>query len=214
MKVNVIGTATNLNHEGFKQFKDSLDRFDWNYDILTDTYKAYGSKMVNAYNYAKQTDCTHLFILDTYDIIVLGTMQQAIDRIDDIDSIIFNAEKGCWPYSDWAEKYPKVKSDWKYLNGGACFVNVDLFIKMFEDYPIKHSDNDQVNLAEIYLKHRDKYNMKLDTNCDLFQSVAFESEDDFEYRHGILINKKTGTQPLIIHGNGKTNMDKVYGLLV
>ncbi len=211
MKAKLIMTATDVNNPGFLQLKRSLDHFGWDYVVLTGNYQAYGSKMVNAYEFAKQTDCTHLFIVDAYDVFVLGTMDQALDRIPDKDIILFNAEKGCWPFSEWASLYPEVQSPWKYVNGGAAFVSVPLFIEMFESNPIRDNDNDQINLAQFFLSQ--KFNFKLDNNCDLFQSIAFEHPDDFEYLHGKLINKCTYTHPLIIHGNGRTEMHKIYELL-
>lgn len=218
MKVKLISHCTDFNHPGYLQFKRSLDFFGWDYEFLNEKYVMYGSKMISAYNYAKKTDCTHLFICDAYDIFVLGTMQEAADRLINklgLDCIVFNAEKACWPYSDWAKEYPEVYGHWKYLNGGAAFVEVKKFIQLFEENPIQHHDNDQVNLARIYLDKRERYNMKLDTHCNVFQSIAFEHEDDFSYKEaiGYLVNKKTGTLPCIIHGNGKTNMDRVYQLL-
>jgi hypothetical protein len=213
MRVKLIATATDLSHQGLQMLKKSLDLFGWDYEILTGKYLAYGSKMVNAYNYAKQTDCTHLFIVDGYDIVVLGTMGEALQKVGHLDCILFNSEKGCWPYPEWAERYPAVNSDWKYLNGGACFVKTDLFVRMFEGNPIDHKDNDQVNLADIYLNNRDRYNMRLDTGCEAFQSIAFERPGDFKYEGNRLINSKLNTLPVIIHGNGKTDMSRIYALI-
>lgn len=214
--VKLIATATNTNHPGFKQFKKSLDKFNWNYEILDGKYTAYGSKMINAYNYAKTCKESHLFITDAYDVIVLGTMDEALSNIFWYPgkTILFNSEKGCWPYPDkWKNIYPVSGSEWNYLNGGACFVETQTFIKMFEENPIKHTDNDQVNLTEIYLNNRDKYFMELDTKCRCFQSVAFESDDDFLLYKNRLVNLKTKTMPIILHGNGGTKMNKFYELV-
>jgi len=212
MKVKLITTATDVNNPGFQQLKRSLDRFGWGYDVIKGQYYGYGSKMVRAYEYAKKTDCTHLFIVDAYDIVMLGTMEEALSKIKEKDCILFNAEKGCWPYGEWADRYPVVNSDWKYLNGGAAFVNVEQFIEMFESQPIKETDNDQVNLAEMFLSKR--FNFKLDNNCECFQSIAFESKDDFFYgEDGRLQNLKTGAKPVVIHGNGRTDMSLIYDLL-
>lgn len=213
MKVSLVTTATNPTVKGFKEFKRSLDKFKWDYHIIDDNYVAYGSKMKNAYEFAKKNDFTHLFILDAYDVLVLGTMEDCLDRIKDKDTILFNAEKACWPHGEWAKEYPEVESDWKYLNGGACFVKVDRFIKLFEENPIKDTDNDQEVLGRIYLDKRNDYKMALDTNCELFQSIAFEHEKDFLYGHDVFYNFKTDTFPLIIHGNGKTEMSHLYKLV-
>lgn len=212
MKIKVVTTVSNPNDEGFLKFKQSLEKFNWEYDVMTH-YEAYGSKQLNAYNYAKQTDCSHLFILDAYDVIVLGTMEEALSKIKNYSSIFFNAEKAVYPYSEWEKEYPMENSEWRYLNGGACFVEVPLYIKMFEEFPIKDRDNDQANLARIYLDCRDRFNFKLDVNCNVFQSIAFEAEDDFSYKNNRLHNNKTNTIPVIIHGNGKTDMSKIYSLM-
>lgn len=215
MKTKLISFATNLYHPGAIELKRSLDTFEWNYEFINGPYINYGSKMVRAYEYAKQTDCTHLFIVDAYDVFVLDSMEEALSRIEDKDSVIFNAEQGCWPYDQWEYLYPPCESRWKYLNGGAAFVSVKRFIKMFEDHPIQHLDNDQVNLAKLYLTEREKYKIKLDTNCEVFQSVAFEKEGEFAYNEvdGFIYNLKTNTTPIIIHGNGGTSMKKFYHLI-
>lgn len=213
MKIKTIATATSQNNLGYKKFIESLNKFKWDYDIISHNYVAYGSKMKNAYEYAKKTDATHLFILDAYDIVVLGTLEEAIYKMDNTSGVVFNAEKACWPHGDLAEYYPHVFSPWKYLNGGAAFVEVRSFIRLFEENPIKDTDNDQENLTKIFLEKREKYNMTLDNYCDVFQSIAFEHEDDFEYLNNRLINMKTFTCPIIIHGNGKTNMSKIYELI-
>jgi hypothetical protein len=212
-KVKLITTASDTNHPGFLMLKKSLDKFGWDYEVLNTTYTAFGTKMVNAYQYAKQTDCTHLFIVDGYDVVVLGTMEEVLSKIPDKECILFNSEKAAWPYEQWGMLYPSVFSEWKYLNGGACFVEVNRFIKLFEASGITHESNDQVNLARLYITEREKHNMKLDNGCKCFQSYAFISEDDYDYQDGRLLNYKTATTPVIIHGNGKTNMDKVYDLL-
>lgn len=212
MTIKAIATATNLKDEGFINFERSLKKFNWDYDIISSNYVAYGSKMKNAYNYALNTKASHLFILDAYDVIVLDTMENAIDKLPN-NCVMFNAEKGCWPWSDWAKEYPYVPHAWKYLNGGAAFVNVEKFIQLFEDNPIKDKDNDQEVLGRVYLDKRDQYNILLDTGCTVFQSIAFRSDGDFSYIDNRLYNNKTNTCPIIIHGNGRTSMNKIVSLL-
>ena len=215
MRAKLIAMATDRNKPGLHQLERSLKHFGWDYEIIGGRYVAYGSKQIAAYEYAKKSDCTHLFIVDAYDVFVLGTMTDALNRIPDKDIVLFNAESQVWPYSEWKSEYPITGSKWNYLNGGAAFVAVDRFCRLFEENPISHTDNDQVNLARIFLDKRDRYNMKLDTNCDVFQSIAFEDPDDFYYDHSDkkLTNLKTSTQPIVIHGNGGTDMSMVYNLL-
>ena len=212
LRCKLITTVSDPNHPGFKQLLKSLEKFKWDAEIIMSDYHGYGTKMVNAYNCAKETDCTHLFIVDAHDVVVLGTMEEALSKMP-TGNIVFNAEKCAWPYSEWALLYPEVVSEWKYLNGGVAFVSVPDFIEMFEQFPILPTDNDQVILAKAFLTAREAYGMTLDNNCQAFQSYAFISEDDYSYENGRIQNLKTKTEPVFIHGNGKTDMTKVYELL-
>lgn len=192
--------------------KKSLEKFGWDWEVCGTEYNAFGSKMVNAYNYAKQTDCTHLFIVDAYDVVTLGTMEEALSKITNKEVILFNAERNAWPYEQWAMLYPQVKSSWKYLNGGMAFVSVPLFIKMFEENPITHHDNDQVNLAATFLT-RNRYNMRLDNDCEVFQTLCGTNWDEFHIGIGRICNKHTNTLPVLVHGNGLHPMDKIWELV-
>lgn len=207
MNCKLITTASDLSHPGLQMLRKSLDKYNWPYEVISSEYQAYGSKMVNAYKYAKSCNETHLFIVDAYDVVVFDTMDKAIERMPK-GKIVFNAEKSCWPYSEWVSRYPECNTPYRFLNGGCAFVEVQEFIRMFEENPIAHGDNDQVNLAEIYLSG--KYDFVLDTNCEVFQTYCHVEQDEFgQYMH----NLKTGTEPIFIHGNGGTNMQPVYDFI-
>lgn len=221
MKVKLIATASDSNHPGLINFERSLKKFEWDYEILMTDYQAFGTKMVNAYNYAKQTDCTHLFITDSYDVIALGTMQEALDKIENKDVILFNAERNAWPYEQWGMLYPECDSSFKYLNGGMAFVEVQRFIKMFEENPITVHDNDQVVLAKIFLTRGYKYDMILDTDCKVFQTLLGVNWNEFEFfrrtygtfHEYFIKNQGTNKFPVLFHGNGRCPMDKIIELL-
>jgi len=214
MKCKLITTVSDPTHPGWLMLKKSLDKFGWDYEICGTEYHAFGSKMVNAYLYAKQTDCTHLFIVDAYDVVVLGTMEEVLSLIPNKYIILFNAERNAWPFEQWAMLYPECETPYRYLNGGMAFVEVSRFIKMFEANPIQHGDNDQVVLAKTYLKEKDYFDMRLDTSCVVFQTLWGTNWDDFEFKDNRIINKETGTMPCLIHGNGLAPLYKIYELLI
>jgi hypothetical protein len=213
MKCKLITTVSDLNHPGYKNLVRSLEKFEWDWEVCGMQYQAFGSKMVNAYNYAKTTDCTHLFIVDAYDVIALGSMQEALDGILDKDVILFGAEINAWPYEQWAYLYPSTKSRFKYLNGGVSFVSVELFCRMFEENPITIIDNDQVCLAKTFITKGYKYDMELDTNCQVFQNLCGTLWTDFNFVNGRIINKETLTTPVLVHGNGQADMSKIIELI-
>jgi len=213
MKCKLITTVSDPLHPGWLTLNRSLDKFGWDYEICGTSYEQFGSKMVNAYNYAKTTDCTHLFIVDAYDVLCYGTMISALEAIQSSDLILFNAEKNAWPYGQWAMLYPECETDYKYLNGGMAFVEVEKFCRMFEENPITIHDNDQVILAKTYLTRREKYKMSLDTNCNVFQTLCSTNWDEFDFSDGKIKNISTGTYPIFFHGNGLHPMDKLIELI-
>lgn len=113
------------------------------------------------------------------------------------------------------------------------------FVKMFEDGTLDgtHEKNDQQWLAEQYIRSKGEHpgkfpnkanvNIKLDTNCEIFQTIAFENDYDFtrvvepDTRYNItgwtdrlrVKNNETGTLPVFFHGNAHTKMLKIWQLL-
>lgn len=215
MKVKLITLVSDLGHPGWLQLKRSLDHFGWDYDVINKPYVFFGSKMVYALEYAKQTDCTHLFVVDGYDTFVLDTMGAAVKKMPSLDAVIFNAEKNCWPDSELSEFYPNPGVTWRFLNGGIIFSRTDLLIKLLENCQIEHFDNDQKVFSGWFVAARNDFSMKLDVKCKVFQSVAFAEKSDFCSINGRLVNRKTATTPVIIHANGGVNetMEEVYKLL-
>lgn len=213
MKCKLITTVSDTSHPGYQMLVKSLEKFEWDWEVCGTEYHAFGSKMVNAYNYAKQTDCTHLFIVDAYDVVALGTMYEALDKIPDKDIILFNAERNVWPFDQWDILYPQCKSSFKYLNGGMAFVSVELFIKMFEENPIQHNQNDQVELAKTFLTKGRDYNFKLDTDCEVFQTLCGVNWPEFRFDNFRAFNNETNTCPVLFHANGRAPLDKIYELI-
>jgi lysyl hydroxylase/galactosyltransferase/glucosyltransferase/procollagen-lysine,2-oxoglutarate 5-dioxygenase len=78
--------------------------------------------------------------------------------------------------------------------------------------PPRFEDDDQRWYTDTYLNLINQCDWIGLDYCNMFQSIAFESEGDFEIRYGRLYNKITHTFPMFIHGNGKTDMTKFYAL--
>lgn len=127
------------------------------------------------------------------------------------DHMLYSTEKQCFPFSDWATRYPEVKSRWKFLNGGGYCGPSQLVIEFFDRYKLHNigSANPQAAQMEAYFQAvKDGFPIKLDTQCKVFQSVAFEFDDEFEIKNGLLRNKITKSVPSILHGNGLTPLEK------
>ena len=131
--------------------------------------------------------------------------------------MLISTEKACYPLAELAEKYPQSAYEWKYVNGGGWMVEIAFFIELARKYNLNKDSHDQIWLHNVYLSEREHNGVFLDRECEIFQTIAFEGPDDFMEviygDHKRIVNKKTGALPIFIHGNGHTDMTKIYNLL-
>jgi hypothetical protein len=150
--------------------------------------------------------------VDAHDVVVLGSPEEFNDNLLCSPLIVVSCEKACWPVAELAAAYPsRDVGEWKYINSGLYCSTSDSFIKLFESSPPIYEDDDQEWFTRSYL--RNDYYIIRDFNCILFQSYSHIADDDFDYKDGRLINLKTGTAPIFIHGNGRTDMTLIDQLL-
>jgi hypothetical protein len=140
------------------------------------------------------------------------------------DHILYSTEKACYPHPEIAKQYKATKSKWKYLNGGGYGGPLKLIIEFMERYGLdKHANdvNGQHEQMVAYLAaEKDGFPIKLDTKCEVFQSMAFADPSEFEVidpslnhtgfelaEPKYLKNKLTKTVPAILHFNGLTSQD-------
>ena len=168
---------------------------------LGENWQGFGMKVILTREYLKTlTGYTHFIFVDAYDTLFLKPVTEVPDYI------LFSAEKGCWPDADKASEYPGISSQWKYLNSGTYSAPIDDYLFYTDNYPIVMADDDQRYFTNMFLKEKDIF---INDNCTLFQSYAFAAEGDFSITD-VLTNNITGTQPAIIHFNGKCIEPKIY----
>jgi hypothetical protein len=214
-RAKLVTYSNNPTHPGLLQFIKSVDKFKWDYHIVRGTeWHNFGTKHVKILEYVStlSSDYTHVFVVDSHDVCVLGTMNEALSKLSD-DDIVFNAEKACWPDQSQEIRYPPCQYKTRFLNGGVCFARKDVYLDLAKQ--IRSSDDDQRVFTKYYLdktRFKDKV-ITLDTSCKVFQCYSFVESGEFTFTSDTLINAMTNTRPVIIHGNGRTDMSKVYGLL-
>jgi len=137
------------------------------------------------------------------------------------DCILYSTEKACYPIVEYAKKHPETESRWKYLNGGGVCGPLKLMIEYMRRYNLCNvgSKNGQQYLMECFFQARkDGFPVKLDVECEIFQTLAFADDSEFEWieyplqgkTYHELRNKITGTIPAVLHGNGLTEMKHIY----
>jgi hypothetical protein len=210
--MKLLTVATDVSNKKLYDLMVSADRFGWNLEIIVTEWKGFGTKLIETYNHLKKNpQITEFIFVDAYDVIALSTPKEVIEKIKDRTKMLISVEKNCWPKPELASQYPKTDSEWKYINSGSYYSPSKLFIDMVEANPPLYIDDDQLYFSLEWLKNQSI--ALLDYDCEVFQAYSFIADDDFGYENKRLQNLKTKSQPVLIHGNGKTCVDKVLELI-
>lgn len=203
----VITYAYTPETEGMRQMRLSVERqgyelavvktTDYPATIMRDLYECY-KRAATGHEYMVYADYPDTFFQKKVEV--------------PTDHILYSTEKACFPFPQWATHFER-QGRWIYPNNGLFAGPLKLVIEFFERYKLYDigAVNGQAAMQQAYLKARDEwFPVLLDTDCEVFQSIAFEDPDEFEMKDGLLHNKITGTVPAIIHGNGLTDMSRMY----
>lgn len=207
-------------NERTKQTIDSFERFDYEVAVnKRDTHRGNGEVLRLLYECYKRAATGH----ETF--VYADAADSFCQRKFDVptDHILYSTEKACYPRKEIAKQYKPVDSPWKYLNGGGYGGPLKLIIEFFERYgltKLKGDANGQHEQMMAFLQaEKEGFPIKLDTQCEVFQTMAFADPSEFEVvNHAIcdfehmdgnafyLRNKITKTVPAILHFNGLTDM--------
>jgi hypothetical protein len=217
MKVKLITVCTDPNNEALQILKYSLEKYQWDFEILiAPEWRGFGTKLITVQQYLVNSDIDAFFFCDAYDCLALNTMHEAIISIEEtygLDKMVFSAERGCWPIPEHNVHYkPILDHGFNYLNSGLYYSPKDKFLSVMSKNPPQYADDDQLYFTTEYL-FNDNKDIVLDQNCEVFQSYSFIEDDDYWYGNTYVRNLKTGTMPCIFHGNGKSDMTKLYELI-
>jgi len=205
MNIKVITISDNDQHAGYLDLKKSLDKFGYNYEHIHAPF-AFGTQMKVIYEWCKKNkdNYTHVLYTDAFDTVALAPMEEVLKNAPDDVLFFGSTEKNCYPIVELAVSYPPSESRWRYCNAGNWIADISWFIKVFEDTH-KPDSNDQDWLARQFLNalKTDSGRVFIDTECEVFQSIAFESDDEFAVtRNKRVLNRLTNSLPVFIHNNG------------
>lgn len=199
--IKVITVATS-EHPYLDELRKSCVRHGMDLTVLGlgKPWRGFGMKIIETYEYLKTLEgYTHFIFVDAYDTLFLKPIKEVPNMI------IFSCEKHKWP--DPNIEYPDEDDEyvWKYINSGAYSAPISEYLKLIEDNPVKYEDDDQRYFTKLYLD----YKIRRDVYCITFQSYAFEQPGDFTLSPTFK-NNITGTEPAIIHFNGKCHDERIY----
>lgn len=162
-----------------------------------------------------------LLVTDSYDVVFTAPPVEIEQRYREVWPelpVVFNAEKGIFPRTDLADKFPDPGTPWRYLNSGLMIGPPASILKMLEgmwlddihdDYKLPEgrwvNPNDQGHFQAAFVMQITP--IVLDTHCRLFQTLSecdtpeFQIDTETGTTHRVK-NMVTGTIPLCIHANG------------
>ncbi|CAL8073547.1 unnamed protein product [Calicophoron daubneyi] len=150
-----------------------------------------------------------ILFTDSYDVIFTDTKEKLLLAYNKLGSaVIFSAEDFCWPRKDLADSYPNVKPNEKrFLNSGAFMGPASILYEIVSKHEVHDDDDDQLYYTQIFLdtSARHELDIALDRTASLFQNLngaLDEVEIRFHDDTGYLYNNRTGTTPVVAHGNG------------
>ena len=222
MKLIIVTTCDNLNNERYLKLKASLERFGYQYECIYHPF-TFGTQLNVIRKWAESYtgDATHMLYTDAFDTLALAGPEEIMTKWWDLFryttdptanyKMLISAEKNCYPHPERAVDYPDPGTPWRYVNGGGWIAEIEYFKYLCSKENLNPSSHDQVWLMEAYLRNRGE--IKLDSNCEIFQTVAFSYKEEWSQQGNRLVNVALNTIPVFFHGNGHTDMDFVYKAL-
>lgn len=204
MRIKVLTTCDNPNHEGYLRLKESLDKFGYDYECIVHPF-SFGHQLPVVLNWCKNYtgDATHILYTDAYDTMAFAGVDEVLQKFS--GKMLISCEKSCYPHPERAKDYPETPTMWKYVNGGGWLVEIEYFKQLCQKENLNADSHDQVWLMDAYLNNKE--DIQLDNNCEIFQTIAFSYPEEWEEHNGRrFFNKGTGTFPIFFHGNGHTDM--------
>lgn len=199
-----------------RAFFFSLEK--WGYvatNIGHDTrYKGLGSKprlLKEAIESGLVAD-EYIIFCDAWDVVFQQTPALIYEHLNN-GKITFNAEKNCFPRSDWADKFPESKTPYRYLNSGFSCGPTALYYQALkemkaEEIPDDHqvdgkwiTPNDQEYWQKQYLWGN--VPMALDTGARMCQTLAGVEESELDFSEPLIKNRELGSTPICFHLNGR-----------
>ncbi|XP_071146019.1 procollagen-lysine,2-oxoglutarate 5-dioxygenase 1-like isoform X2 [Mytilus edulis] len=207
---------------------DSLTRYQYTADKNGIKTKVYG--LGHAWRKAEEMTCTAggykvnvlrdslgeftnrqdlvLIYTDSSDTVFIERRKDILSKFKSFDAkVVFAADNFIWP-DPKLKQYPKVPQiESRYLNGGAFIGYAKTIVEMLNYKKINDMDDDQLYFTKIFLDKqlREQWNIKIDTKSEIFQSAVDNLEHiivKYKGNHSYIVNKKTGSKPLILYGNG------------
>lgn len=144
-----------------------------------------------------------VMFVDSFDSFFIQGMEVIEHRYRNaMTGILAAGEQTCWPFHDWAPRYPECGTPWKYLNSGGVIGKIDLVLTVLDwAYEIfdELQNDDQCCWNKAFLEHPE-FGIGIDHQCSIFQTMSGAPC----LEGGTFRNPTTGTVPCALHYNGRS----------
>jgi hypothetical protein len=211
-----IGIGEQVN-DGVRRFKHFCQSHKLNYVVLgegevwkggqMDKGPGGGQKINRLRQFLEEhTQNNLLMVCDTFDLFPIANEQLIVESYEKLASgkILFAAECYCWPDASLTKDYIQRDGNtgsFPYLNSGSFIGFRDDIYDLIQD-PIDDVEDDQLYFTRKYL---DGEKIILDHQCQLFQALNGCKDAIIANNHNSH-NPMTGTNPVILHGNGASKL--------
>lgn len=206
----------------FSEFKRSLERFGTPPTILGFGEPWHGlmtkPRLLQRFLMERRNKSDNLIVTDAWDILFAAHPDEVWDAKMRVapDAILFNAENSCFPRADLAPLFPDPGTPHRYLNSGFMAGSAQSILALLDSMNLSairddtqepdgswFNPNDQEYYTLAFLQQPVK--MVLDTRCEVCQSFAGCELEQFDTTGERVLNKGTGSRPLVWHfpGNAK-----------
>lgn len=201
-----------------RQFHESLDRLGVQPEVLGNG-KKWGGLMTKPRTLRKwlrkQPQHEQLIVCDAWDIVFVSHPEELIEKSEIMfpKSLVFNAEKNCFPRGDLADQFPDKGTPWRYLNSGFMVGRAGRILELLEGMGLDNIPDDHQRRDGSWFNPNDQeyytlafiqqpVRMALDTNCELCQSLSGCEPSEFDMTGDRIRNLVTGSEPGVFRFNG------------
>lgn len=211
--LKVITVTTNIDEA--RPLLNSLEKHGWATEcLLVPEWKGFGTKLLTTYDFLKShTEITEFIFCDAFDVVALGGPDEFRRLLKTNNpNVICSAERGLWPptMEIYRPLYTKYPHRFDYANSGCYYAKSETFISMIEADKPEYDTDDQKWFNLQFIGVPRYWGIVLDNDQRIFNSYSFIDEGEYGYENGRL--QINGNQPLFVHGNGRTDMTKIYEL--
>lgn len=195
-----------------KRLIDSAHHFGYNLTLegLGREYKGHHDKINNFRDFClKREPKDVVLFVDAYDVLFTRPekdLYKLWKKVCPKGKVLFNAEKNIWPDPEIINMYPKVETEFKFLNSGVYMGKAEDLLKILpkKDDVLERFD-DQRYFANKYVLHNNK-NIALDTFASCFLAMCY-SIKEIGYNGKHIYQTSTKSQPCVLHANFSENLN-------